>query len=289
MLDTLIVIILNWVGILPFSWLQRFGKALGWLFFWFPNDVRNVTLANLAYCLPELSLRERRQLAMKSLQHTGMSLFEMIAIWHKSPATIARYVKKDEVWPKREDHPHGMIFLLPHLGSWETFTIMAAQAYPVVALYRPQKSAVFNRVILKARQREGMEMVPTNSVGVRALYRALAEQKVLGILPDQDPGDSGGTFVPFFDQPALTMTLAMRLAKKSQAKIFFTYASREAIGKGFRTYIIPANAEVYSEDIQVATAAMNQQIEAIVRRCPEQYQWSYKRFKRQPFGENIYD
>ncbi len=34
-----------------------------------------------------------------------------------------------------------------------------------------------------------------------------------------------------------------------------------------------------------AAAALNQGVELCVRRCPEQYQWSYKRFKTRPPGQ----
>ena len=35
-----------------------------------------------------------------------------------------------------------------------------------------------------------------------------------------------------------------------------------------------------------AVSAINRAVEQAVRRCPEQYLWSYKRFKTRPPGEN---
>ena len=31
--------------------------------------------------------------------------------------------------------------------------------------------------------------------------------------------------------------------------------------------------------------ALNQEVEKLILKCPEQYQWSYKRFKTRPEGE----
>ena len=38
-------------------------------------------------------------------------------------------------------------------------------------------------------------------------------------------------------------------------------------------------------DLAVAVGAMNRAVEELVRECPEQYQWGYRRFKRRPEGE----
>jgi KDO2-lipid IV(A) lauroyltransferase len=51
-------------------------------------------------------------------------------------------------------------------------------------------------------------------------------------------------------------------------------------GDGFDIFYDEPDPEIYSEDVAVSTAAMNRSIETLVRRDPAQYQWSYKRFKK---------
>ena len=43
-------------------------------------------------------------------------------------------------------------------------------------------------------------------------------------------------------------------------------------------------ATIASDDLVLATTAMNAQVEAIARRDITQYQWTYKRFSRRPPG-----
>jgi KDO2-lipid IV(A) lauroyltransferase len=46
---------------------------------------------------------------------------------------------------------------------------------------------------------------------------------------------------------------------------------------------------VYSEDMSISLAALNRGIESCVRRCAEQYQWEYKRFRVRPrAGRDLY-
>jgi KDO2-lipid IV(A) lauroyltransferase len=55
-------------------------------------------------------------------------------------------------------------------------------------------------------------------------------------------------------------------------------------GGAFRLYCLPAPAGIDSADDVEAATALNRGIEQCVRICPEQYLWSYKRFRRRPPG-----
>lgn len=288
--ERVVTTLITAVGRLPFAWLQRIGYVVGHTLAWFPNSQRRIARLNIRYCFPELSPQEQAALVHKSLRHTAMTIMEMLAFWSKSPQQLLKLVTREDTWPKAPADGRGMIFLLPHMGAWELFTTVAASLYPVVALYRPPKKAYLEALIHGARERSGMTLVPTTASGVKNLVQALREGKVLGMLPDQDPGENGGIFTPFFGQPAWTMTLVARLIVKHQTPVYFTYAERLGVGKGFSIHITPASAELYSDDINTVTAQINAQIERIARTCPEQYQWSYKRFKRQPNGaQSFYD
>jgi KDO2-lipid IV(A) lauroyltransferase len=134
-----------------------------------------------------------------------------------------------------------------------------------------------------ARERFGAALVPADMAGVRALLKALRRGELLGILPDQEPRHGNGVFSPFFGIPAYTMTLLARLAQQSAAPVFVTYAERLARGAGFRLHFQPLDLEPHYS-VEEITAAVNAGIEDCVRRLPQQYQWSYKRFKTQPAG-----
>ncbi len=285
----LLSMILRAVAFFPISWLHLLGQGVGVLLRWIPNETRRITEINIAHCFPELSAEKQRYLVNKSIQHTLMSGMEMIAIWMKPPSFTLKQIDCPEGLPPLPEN-QGLLFLVPHIGAWEVFSTFASQYYPVISLYRPPKKAILDGIIRRARERVTMTMVPTSQAGVKALFKGLDQRKVVAILPDQDPGESGGVFAPFFGIDAWTMTLAVRLAKKSNARVYFTFATRNAIGKGYDIHTQLASDDIYQDDVEQATIALNKDLEAIVRQFPEQYQWSYKRFKRQPGGKpNFYD
>jgi KDO2-lipid IV(A) lauroyltransferase len=93
---------------------------------------------------------------------------------------------------------------------------------------------------------------------------------------------------PFFNLPANTMTLLPRLAAKTGAAVIFCYAERLSKNRGFHLHFLPGSAQIGHADPLTGATALNAGIETCVRRLPEQYQWSYKRFKIRPPGTPRY-
>ncbi|MEJ2403184.1 MAG: hypothetical protein P8171_02670 [Candidatus Thiodiazotropha sp.] len=105
------------------------------------------------------------------------------------------------------------------------------------------------------------------------------------MLPDQQPrSDKGAVFAPFFHWPALTMLLVNRLARKTGARVVLACAERLDRGRGYKVHYLPAPEGVADEDPVKAATALNQGVEQLIRLFPSQYQWSYKRFSKQPDG-----
>jgi KDO2-lipid IV(A) lauroyltransferase len=158
---------------------------------------------------------------------------------------------------------------------------------PITVLYRPPRKQWLEEVIVNGRGQSGARMVPTDGRGVKALFSTLRRGEMVAILPDQQPKKAeskAGVFAPFFGVPALTMVLINRLAQKTGAAVVYGFAERLPHSKGFRLHWIEATEALADPDPVVAVTALNQGVEQCVRRCPEQYQWSYRRFEARPDG-----
>jgi KDO2-lipid IV(A) lauroyltransferase len=117
------------------------------------------------------------------------------------------------------------------------------------------------------------------------LHRALRSGEIAGILPDQDPGHGSGVFVPFFGILANTTTLIAKLVNRTRPAVLFIWAERLPAGAGFRMHIVePSSPQLYDDDVEIAVRAMNCELENLIRTAPQQYLWSYKRFRYRPPG-----
>jgi KDO2-lipid IV(A) lauroyltransferase len=266
------------------------GYLLGTLFFWIPNRERRIARINLELCFPEYSPQQRKRMLRRCLVENAQALLELPAIWRDDPDKwMGRVDGQDGTQKLRRhlDQGKGVIVAIPHLGNWELHAHYLSKVAPFTALYRPPRQQELEEIIRSGRSRTGARLVPTNAQGVKALFRALEAGEIVAILPDQQPKSkekSAGVFAPFFGEPALTMVLLSRLARRTGAAVVFSFSERLPGGDGFRMHWLEGPEGIDHEDPEVAAAALNQGVEACVRICPEQYQWSYKRFEAHPDG-----
>ncbi len=266
-----------------------YGTFVGYCLWCFNTNTKRVSRINLEISYPDLSTKERDQLLKQSLIEFGKTITDVAQTWTVNDCFIRALVTEisgqrhiDEALAARR----GVIVLAPHLGSWELLGLYLSLEYGITSMYRPLKMQSADRFARRTRERFGANLVPTDLTGVRALRRALAQNLMTGILPDQDPGESGSCYAPFFGRAAQTMLLPSRLAAKSGCAIIYSFAERLPRGAGFRIHFIPADPEIISADDRIAAAALNRGVESLVRLSPSQYQWSYKRFKSPPAGES---
>ena len=270
---------------LPLPLTHAVGAGLGWLLALLPNDLRRTTHDNLRRCFPELDPRARHRLARRSLIETGKTLTETGPLWcwpGERTLALVREVRGRDLVDAARDEGRGLILATPHLGAWELAGLWGAANLPMTTLYRRPRLVELDDMVRTARERMGARYVAADAAGVRALYQALAANRVVGMLPDQDPRDSGGAFAPFFGVPAYTMTFLSRLARKTGAPVLFAYCERLPRGRGYILHFLTPPTPLHHGDLAQSVAAVNRAVEQCVRALPEQYQWSYKRFKTRP-------
>jgi KDO2-lipid IV(A) lauroyltransferase len=274
-------------GTLPLPLLHAAGAALGTLLWLLPTPQRAVTRRHLERCLPELSAGQRRRIAHQSLRHSMKAVFEAPAIWFGPRARLRRWLEDPALRTAFvQARASGALILCPHLGSWELAGMFCAENGGITSLYKPQKGVV-DELIRVGRGRLGAQLVPTSGAGVKALLQALKRGETIGVLPDHDPPWGSGAFAPLFGIPAHTTELVSKLAGRSGAPVWFCYAERRNFGRGFRLHLAPAPAAI--GDPEKGAAALNSGVEAVIRHLPDQYWWSYKRYRRRPPGaEDFY-
>jgi len=285
-----------WLGgllkglVIVFSWLslslnQRIGRGIGWLLIWLPNSQKRIALINIQVAFPHLSATEQKVLLRKSLLQLGMAITELGPMWRwseKKLLPLIREVKGRGLLDDAIAKQKGLILLPPHIGSWELITYYMSIQYPSTFLYRPPNVPSIESFMINARERFGAKRAPTDMRGVRILIKALKKNEMTGILPDQDPGPSGSVYAPFFGRPARTMTLVSKLVQKTDCAFLFVVMERLPNAEGYRLHFLPADANIGSTDELVATTALNAGVEACIAVAPEQYLWSYKRFRKPP-------
>ena len=176
-----------------------------------------------------------------------------------------------------------ILFVTPHLGSYDIAGRYLWQHLPILAMYRPHKIAWIDALLREGRNQgaapDGTNVAPATLAGVRMVLRHLRKGGCSVLLPDQVPGRGEGEWVQFFGRPAYTMTLPARLQQASGAAIVFCYAERLPHAGGYVLHLRELAAPL-PEDRLAAARIVNAEVEAMIRECPAQYLWSYNRYKR---------
>ncbi len=279
---------------LPLSIIRFMGLLIGTILYYVPNSQRQIGAINLQLCYPALSLKNRNQLLKKALQNSITTLMEFPKVWLGDTVKWRKKIKHDSSTQLIDDKlalGKGLIVAVPHLGNWETGIDLLMQKAPVTGLYRPPRQQVLEKIMTQGRNKTGANFVPTNQSGIKQIFQALRRGEIIIILPDQQPKKkekSAALFAPFFNHPALTMTLLSRIANKTKAPMVFGTVRRLPFLKGYESYWLDAPKGVHSSDLLTSVTAINKGIEQTILPYPEQYLWTYKRFEAQPDGKNPY-
>jgi KDO2-lipid IV(A) lauroyltransferase len=268
-------------GILPLPVVHGLGALMGYVLWMMRGRARRIAERNLSLVITQNDGKIRQRLARASLVETGKAIAETATIWGRSPQHalgLVRKVRGQALFDASRARRRGLIIAAPHLGCWELLNYWLAARTPLSIVYRPPRQPALEPLLLKVRGNLPVEQVRAEGVGVRALYRRLAEGGVVGILPDQRPKQGEGVIAPFFGVPALTMVLLSRLAHRTGADVLFAFAERLPHGGGFRLHFLEAPAQIADENLDVACTALNRGVEQCVALAWPQYQWTYKRF-----------
>jgi len=274
----MIRLFLSLCSILPLKINHLLGTLIGNLLYFTGSDAKKISAKNIEICFPDLKNKDRRLLVKSALIHTGKNLTESGLIWNQTFAKNASYVK-NFYGEHYLDNGKKTILLVPHIGCWEITGRFLATSRKVSFMYKPLKSQKQNDYLFKRRNKGNLSMVSADKLGVLKIHRALQKGELIGILPDQDPGDDGGIMVPFFNNNVNTMTLLAKISKNQDTQVLMFWAERLPKGRGFELNLESVDLSENGGALESQVTFMNHSVEALIRRLPGQYMWSYKRFK----------
>lgn len=270
---------------LPRGFFFLLAPGVARLLFLIPQLGR-VSMQNLRAAFPEKSERERKGIAIRSLENLCLVACEFLWASGKKDVTARLVDCTDETRETaRMGHEsgRGAIFLTPHLGNWEFAgqTLALDLGFDLGVVVRKPRNRHLNRLIASGRLVRGVRII-YSSGAVRACVRALRDGLSIGILIDQNTRiRDGGRFVPFFGLPVPVSMTAAHLARKDDRFVALGTTVRK--GRRFVGILkrLPKPAREYASDEDL-TAEIMRISESLIREHPDQYLWMYKRFQNIP-------
>ncbi|WP_251358572.1 lysophospholipid acyltransferase family protein [Kangiella sp. TOML190] len=268
---------------LPLSITQPLMAFFAQLAVIFNSRSYRVSLVNIQRCYPEKNAKDQLALTKSSLKHTFKIAPEIAKAWlNPSIETWIDKVYGEEDIRETLAQQQGVLITGSHLGNWEVALFYLGKSFDFTCMYRKPRYQELDRIISEGRGKNTTKMVPGDARGLRDFLKALKAGEVAALLSDQEPGGDSGVFAPFFGQPAKTMDLIQKVQTKSGAALYQIAAIKNDRGK-YDIYLPKIEIDIQLDPQDYATQ-LNLELEKLIRKHPQQYQWSYKRFKTAPDG-----
>jgi len=267
----------------------RVAGWLGNLMYRLDKRHRERAIENLRTSFPnfgEQRLRDIARASMRSMAYLGMDVLLTTRLLR--PGSWRRYVeignlaKGIRLAIKRET---GVVVVSGHFGGWEIFGYTTALAgIDSYALARALDNPYLNEYLLGIRQRRGMRIL--DKFGAMAQMDGIMRRNMpVGFIADQDAG-LRGIFVDFFGRKASTYKAPALTAMRYNAPVVVAYGRR--MGEQFK-FELGAERIIYPHEwadkddpLRWITQEYTNALENVIRRAPEQYLWTYRRWKSRP-------
>ncbi|WP_269900567.1 lysophospholipid acyltransferase family protein [Paenalcaligenes faecalis] len=269
---------------LPLRWLHSIGALIGTVVYLLPGRYRSRLQKNTAqagYTDPAFARHAAAQ--------TGAMILETPKVWLDAQRCLQKCISDDEaIVQEALAEQRGILYLTPHLGCFEITARALLKHGPITVMFRPPRQQFIEPAMQASRNMPGLNAVPASVRGIREFLRALKRGEAVGMLPDQVPSSGDGIWVPFFGKAAYTMTLAAKLALQAKVPVVLTAGERLPKGQGWRIHYLRLTLPA-EPSIENMVTAINQAMEQLIQRFPEQYLWSYNRYKIPPEAPAIPD
>lgn len=286
------------LSLLPDFVLYPLGVFGGWLGYMCDRRHVRIGLVNLAIAFPEHDERERRRILRASYINLGRSGAEYVRLggffYRRLAERVAyeRFHYWDEV--KHRYPGRGIVILSAHFGNFELLPAAhAMHGHQITLVHHTQRFLAGDALMTWVRERAGVDVVRKHSAA-RAVLKALGDGQLVGVPFDQNAKRGEAIFVPFFGEPAASSRTLARVVRMSQALVAPVFIVREPDRRSHRIVIqdiIPLSETADAEaDVAENTRRFVAAIEAMVRRYPEQFLWTHRRYRTRPRGmAPVYD
>jgi len=271
----------------------RVAAWAGNLMYRFDRRHRERAIENLRASFPDFGeqrLHDVAKASMRSMAYLAVDL--LLTTRMLRPNSWRRYVELGNLAEgvrlaiKRET---GVVVVSGHFGGWEIFGYTTALAgIDSYALARALDNPYLNDYLLGIRQRGGMRIL--DKFGAMARMDGIMRRRMpVGFIADQDAG-LRGIFVDFFGRKASTYKAPGLTAMRYNAPVVVAYGRR--LGEQFRfelgvaRIIYPHEWATRKDPLRWITQEYTTALEGVIRSAPQQYLWTYRRWKSRPPAEN---
>lgn len=250
---------------------------------------KKVIIKNLKVAFPEKSEEELQLLCKKTTQHFCDSFIEVImsmGMSHDEMRNRFIYTNLDLIHKYRAQK-RPIIVMFGHHGSYEWTMCLDGQVdYKIIAVYKPLANKYFNKLIVDIRQKFNSTLITMREASNHISKSIVSgEMAMYGLIADQSPARYRAQhFTRFFGKTSAVFMGSEKLAKAHDTTVVYLAVEKVKRGHYQATFHTITENASQTQDWEI-TDSFFDLLEKQIRKQPEYYLWSHKRWKATP--ENI--
>jgi KDO2-lipid IV(A) lauroyltransferase len=270
------------VSMLPMAFLYSMASFAFLLAYHVIGYRKLVVIQNISRSFPDMKYGEIRCIVEKFYTCFTAYFAEMI----KSISAPAKLLDKKitfenlELIDKHVNNRRNVIACLGHCGNWEMLNFMPYKLqHDMYAVYKPLRSGIMNRLMIKLRSRFGMKLIPDKSV-IRHILTQTSSPAVYLFLADQSPLIKEDKYkFELLNQETYVFSGMEKLARTSRSAVIYLHITQRSKGN-YKITCIPVCSEAESMNEGEITRKYVDLLTKNIKEEPYGWLWTHKRWKR---------
>lgn len=270
------------VSLLSMTFLYAMASFVFFLAYHVIGYRKAVVIQNISRSFPDMKYGEIRCIVKKFYACFTGYFAEII----KSISAPAEVLEKKITFENLElidshmNAGRNVIACLGHCGNWEMLNFMPYKLrHDIYAVYKPLRSGIMNRLMIKLRSRFGMKLISDKSV-IRHILTQKSSPAVYLFLSDQCPRIKDDKYkFELLNQETYVFSGMEKLARISHSAVIYLHITQLSKGN-YKVTCIPICSEAESTNEGEISQKYIDLLAENIKEEPYGWLWTHKRWKR---------
>lgn len=283
LLYIIFLISIYFIAIIPFWILYPFSDFLSFLFCYVFKYRKKVIIQNLQKSFPEKSEKEIKIIAKRTYRNLTDIVVESMKTFTMSTKQVKKRFRiiNPEILDEYYSNGQSIIGVTGHYGNWEWGAMAGSLQikHRAIAIYKPLSNKYIDNFIKRTRAENGTLLKSINKTS--ETFESLKNQTCIFLLvADQSPSSTKkAIWVDFLNQDTACLHGPEKYAADYNYPV--VYLDIQRVKRGF--YELTAEKLIEkpeSVEKNMVTKLYMNKLEQVIRKKPEDWLWSHKRWKR---------
>ncbi len=241
---------------------------------------KNIIEKNISFAFPNTDQKFKQTIINKMWKSYGKILAEYMFIKHFRKIESEQFleIKGQEILEKIKNSNDPVIFVSGHFDNFELMAMhLEKSGIDLAAIYRPLNNNFLNPLMENIRKKYiCRKQIKKGVSGTKEILKHFKTGTSIALMIDQRV--SQGIKCLLFGKEAFTTTIPAQFVKKFNCKIIPIYIERKN-DENFMLEIMEPMIFNNDKNIKDITFELNQLLERMIIRNPNQWIWSHNRWK----------